>query len=539
MQWQPARRRGMIARRGMAKHKLIWGGAATLGIAISALVLWPPRAEHAGYPFARRVAGEAASPLWTLAPDALDRVSAEDFVELEHLTRQIDHALAHARTSEKLLGAAKVEDLTAEQRREIRSIWWSFFEPLLALDRLKRRYYGWYGVDYVAHPRLHARSFAIAFGALCVQAHAGQELIELVSGKRVVQSLFDEQMPELGVPRGTFTALRERLGRARDHSLVPAGAEWFSIWIRRHLSGPVGERIVRLVQERSQRAIERLFRGGAVRTAENKSELVKSKAFETWFPIQKEVAEWAGDTRVVRENRRLVSDANLAAMQKLLQPGDVLIERRNWYLSNVGLPGFSPHTALYTGSADEIAKAFGGKFSRALAKRHPKAWAALGARDAEGHAHRVVEAVSEGVTATSFEHSCGADYVAALRPKLTKLEIAHALDRALRYYGRPYDFNFDFATDDQVVCSELVVKAYEKTTDSKGLSLPWVTVAGRRAVPPTEIVRQCAAELGKPEAQFDFVHYLEGREKHGQAVQGDAQALAKTVDRPKWDVLQP
>ena len=73
----------------------------------------------------------------------------------------------------------------------------------------------------------------------------------------------------------------------------------------------------------------------------------------------------------------------------------------------------------------------------------------------------MIEAVSEGVMSASLEHSCAADYVAALRPRVAPLLRARAIERALRYWGRPYDFNFDFATDDQVVCSELVVKAYE------------------------------------------------------------------------------
>jgi hypothetical protein len=183
----------------MAKSKVLYGSVVVIGLAIGAVAL---RAPHAGYPFARRVAGEAASPLWRLAPDALDRVSTEDFAELEHLTEQLDHAKSHARASAPLLSMERPDQLSSEQRKKIRDVWWSFLEPLVALDRLKRRYYGWYGVDYLLHAPLHARSFAIVFGALCVQVDGGQELLELVHGKKLAQALFDEEMPELGVARG-------------------------------------------------------------------------------------------------------------------------------------------------------------------------------------------------------------------------------------------------------------------------------------------------------------------------------------------------
>lgn len=532
----------------MKKRSLIAGAIAA--VVLAALWLWPASRPQAGYPFARRVTGTAVSPLWKLSPEALEQLTGDDAERLERYASQLDRAVADARAAEALLKIESTDQLKAEDRKKIRELWWSFFEPMLALDELKRRYEGWFGIDYLAHPGLHARSYGISYAALCAQVAGGQAFLDVVAGKDLAPKLFDEAMPELGLPRGTFSAMRARLGRARDYSFVPAGAEWYEQWIDKHLAGRPGERIRALVGVRSKAALAKLTEvKGALRTAENKAELLKSTAFSAWFPIQKEVAEWAGDTRFAPESRRLINDAQLAEMRRLLRPGDILVERRNWYLSNVGLPGFWPHAALYSGSqqdiqktfdADaEVQKRFDGSFSAHLAKKHPVAWKALGERDAAGHPHSVVEAVSEGVVAQSFEHSCGADYVAALRPKLPLVEIAAGLERSLRYFGRPYDFDFDFATDDRVVCSELVIKAYEATEPGAGLKPPWVTVAGRRAVTPTEFVRLFVSERGKPEAQLEFVYFLEGRERQKGAVVADADALAKTPERPKWDVAQP
>jgi hypothetical protein len=256
-----------------------------------------------------------------------------------------------------------------------------------------------------------------------------------------------------------------------------------------------------------------------------------------------------GDTRLAKDGRRLVSDAQLHDFRAKLAPGDIILERRNWYVSNVGLPGFWPHAALHAGTQREILDSLArdpevvatcGDLGERLAKKYPKAWASLAERDENGHDHVVIEAVSEGVVSASIEHSCGADYVAALRPRLGPLARAHAIERALSYWGRPYDFNFDFATDDEVVCSELVLKAFEPAEgDGKGLAIPFVEVAGRRAVPPTEFVRVFSSELEQPNPRFDFVHFLDGREKEHRAVVADAKALAASATRPKWDLVQP
>ena len=529
--------------------------ALVLALGAAAMAFWPSRAEHSGYPFARRVTGSMGSPLWRLSPEALERATADDVERLERLADRLDRAVEHARSKQAVLAVVKVEDLDADARAAIRDIWWTFVEPMIAVDQLKDRYDGWYGIDYLKHPKLHSRAFAITYGALCVQVEAGQSLLSIVAGHKLAQVLFDEAMPELGLPRGTFSALRAQLGRARDYSFVPAGAEWYGTWLERHLHS-ADARFHGIVSGRSGRAIRAIAGLGAVRAAGNKAEVLKGMAFKGWFPIQKRVAEWAGDTRVAPQGRRLIGDTQLAELKTKLRPGDVLVERRNWYVSNIGLPGFWPHAALFTGSQDDIRATFDqdgdvrahfGTFSEHLARKHPAAWRALGARDSAGHPHTVVEAISEGVVAASLEHSCGADYVAALRPRLDRFEIAIAIDRALGWFGRPYDFNFDFATDDAIVCSELVIKAFEPRNARegagalrmRGLRVPWVTVAGRRAVPPTEIVRLFASELESNTAQLEFVHFLEGREATRNAVVADAATLAQSVTRPKWDVAQP
>jgi len=526
----------------------------TIGIfvvaAALAVALWPSSRPQAGYPFARRVAGAAGSALWKLDPAVLDKLTADDAERLAQFSARLKRGVEDARANEALLKIEKVEDLKAEDRSKIRELWYGIFEPLVALDGIKKRYDGWFGVDYMAHPALHARAFGLSYAALCAQVEGGQAFLDIVSGKDVATKLFDEEMMDLGLPRGTFSAMRTRLSRARDYSFVPAGAEWFDLWIDKHLSGAAGDKIRGLVSAHRAAALARLAQvKGVARTAENKAELLKTAAFQAWFPVQKELAEWAGDTRIAPEGRRLISDEQLKAMKAELRPGDILIERRNWYLSNVGLPGFWPHAALFSGSQEDIKKTFDadeevkkrfGTFSEHLAKKYPKAWQALGEKDSAGHSHTVIEAVSEGVVAASFEHSCGADYVAALRPTFPLVEVASAIDRALGYFGRPYDFDFDFATDDRVVCSELVVKAYEAASDgAPGLKVPWVTVAGRRALPPTELVRLFARERGAPTAQLQFVYYLEGNEATKKALKGDASALARTPQRPKWDVAQP
>jgi hypothetical protein len=287
---------------------------------------------------------------------------------------------------------------------------------------------------------------------------------------------------------------------------------------------------------------------GQVMTMTNAVQVVQRAAFAGWFPVQAGIADWMGDTRLAPRDRAGVSPAQIAALGAVLEPGDILLVRREKYLSNIGIPGFWPHAVLYVGTPEERRRAFadpeaaawveargqaGGDFEALLARTHPRAYERALATNG-GAPRRALEAISEGVAFTTLEHAAGADHVAALRPSLPAVEKAAAILRAFGYAGRPYDFNFDFRTDATLVCSELIYKAYEPGPGRQGLRLPLVEVLGRPVLPPSEIARLFDAELGTPAAQLDLVRFLDSREAKAVAIEGDVEAFRGSWRRPKW-----
>jgi hypothetical protein len=152
---------------------------------------------------------------------------------------------------------------------------------------------------------------------------------------------------------------------------------------------------------------------------------------------------------------------------------------------------------------------------------------------ATDHPLTVIEAVSEGVIQNSVYGASG-DYLAALRPRVEAVVKARAIVRAFSFLDRPYDFDFDFATDRSLVCSEVVWRAYRASPETPGLRLEPITVAGRLTLPPNEIVRGFAAEYGRDDARFEFVHYLEARTDENRAVPASVEAFLATPERSKW-----
>jgi hypothetical protein len=291
---------------------------------------------------------------------------------------------------------------------------------------------------------------------------------------------------------------------------------------------------------------------GPVLTFANGLSIVGKIGFAAWFPVQKGASEFMGDVKVRHIGESFISPQQIHSLPSRLEPGDILLERREWYLSNLGLPGFWTHAALYVGTADERRAFFddlrvrqwvraggiaSGDFEELLRRSYPTAYARSLTPQEKNHLPRVLEAISEGVSFTTLEHSAAADSLAVLRPRLSKREKAEALLRAFHYSGRPYDFNFDFRTDSSLVCSELVYKVYEPAPGMAGLTFPLVNMMGRPVSTPNDMARQFNEQYGKSAQQTDFVLFLDGSEKTNSAAEAGVAEFRRSWQRPKWHVL--
>ena len=135
----------------------------------------------------------------------------------------------------------------------------------------------------------------------------------------------------------------------------------------------------------------------------------------------------------------------------------------------------------------------------------------------------------------TLTHAAG-DYLGAVRPRLDKLAKAQAIDVAFATHGKPYDFDFDFATDHAVVCTELVYRAYRPAVGKVGLDLPLIELAGRQTLPANDLIAHYSAHAEEPDRQLDFVGFIDASERERKAVMSDEASFRGTPARSRYDV---
>ena len=434
--------------------------------------------------------------------------------------------------------------LSREQRLAIWGTWQAFLDPMVRLDRIVHNYNALYRD---ADGDLKKSAFRLAFAAMLAQYRHALDFIDLTENNPDLHTVLNEPVVELGLPARTYARLKFRFLN------ILLATEFARLNVIYRYYGADAGSPVHAGLEEDNRIIWQAGKGrGPLQTGENALQILKDASFSAWLPLQKGVSEWMGDTKVWRWKKSLISPQQVSELQSRLEPGDVMLVRHEWYLSNLGLPGFWPHAALYIGTPEQRRIYFQDQavtdwvrreqaeavsLDDLLQKRYRDVYQAFQTEPRASPLPRVIESVSEGVIFTTLPHCLNADSAAVLRPRLPKVEKARAILRAFHYSGRPYDFNFDFLTDAELVCTELVFKSYEPAKEMTGLRLPLVTIAGRQLLPANNIARLFAREYGTAGAQFDFVLFLDGHEQEGVAVPADVAAFLTSYKRPKWHIL--
>ncbi len=364
------------------------------------------------------------------------------------------------------------------------------------------------------------RAALLHASALVLSYDLAFRLVDTFDGKTLAQRKINEAEPRWDLPAGTYDALRAALGVRAYRRLVADALD-----ILTASPAPKSPEVLAAMLRARAPGHGWLHYKLAARV-----DALRDLAGDGYYRASSGISVLIGDARLraPRQGRSLISADQLGELRAKLRPGDILIERRNWYLSNAFLPGYWPHAALYVGTADDL-RALGVAEDPRVAKK----LAAFARPDELGHAHAVIEAMSEGVVFTSIEHSAGeADGVVVLRPRVDDAARREIIARAFDHAGKPYDFNFDFFSADKLVCTEVVYRATAGYVD-----LPLVEILGRRTLPALEVVRHALSDAGR--AQLEFIALLDGDERAGRAEWADEATLAETLDRPALTWLQP
>jgi len=495
---------------------------------------------------------EQPSRLTELPPDELAHAFVIDSARYRDYDRGMEHILR--RLSRTALASESDAALSADDERLLLESWTAMVDYGYAQDGIRIFWEDWYRFDPGRHGRPDLlRSFLLSFAAELSLFEKSSRLTRLVRNNDNARKFLDSPHPSVGLPADSYSLWRQETQGARDQARVVAGDQYL-LWL---------EEITKRRGEVQSLGLDWLWSGveshlasvnelglvdRSVMSVTSDVQVLHRAVRRVWLPIQTGIATAMGDTKLRRVGEYLINTSQQATFDAELEPGDILLSRKNWYLSNVGLPGFWGHAILYVGDAEKLTawaddpdihamllERTGEELSlpEYLAREHGALWLKYQVGAQADDPFRVIEAVGEGVVPNTYGHAIG-DSLAALRPNLSKRRRAEAILSAFEQVGKPYDFDFDFATEHALVCTELVWRSYRPVDGGEGLDMPLERIAGRRTLPANGIARLYDAEADTEQPQLEFVMFYDADEAAQSATRSDEAAFRASHERKKW-----
>ena len=302
------------------------------------------------------------------------------------------------------------------------------------------------------------RGFSIAFCAAELIVRTGEYLIDLARDRPNIWRKLDEADARFGIPRKSFTRLYRQLTSAFRMRGFYRACDIYDTYEAKVLSA-APDQILTILKSLN---LPNTSRGDHLRRYRRfVRHSLKRRKISAWKNVLFSIFEMAGsdiaDLKIplIKEPQapKRVTPQTISDVRDILQPGDVFVTRHDDAMSNVFLPGYWPHSALW-----------------------------LGAPDAD-----VLEAKKDGVLLRNVEETLQVDAFTIIRPTLAAEQIERALKRGRSHAGKQYDFVFDFRTTDRLVCTEVIYRTYHGIGN---IDFGLIQQAGRYCLSAEELLNQ-------------------------------------------------
>ncbi len=429
----------------------------------------------------------------------------------------------------KLRAAGLAEEITPQERGyfttteedDSRSVLVSYWHARNALFELITSFRDGEAKGDAATDDVASReAFLIAFSAALLLVDAARFLREVANLRPVVRSKFNEPAAEFGVPGGVYDTIQRSLVSARHGRHLYHAVRYFEEHEEelRSLARTNGlTALIDCIDELRHRLDVSIaqFAKAKLRTRADQVLRRVGRTFvgRALYGIQKLAGSLVADKYLRYGHRPGLPDEVALQVRGLLRPGDVLVVRKEYALTNYFLPGYWPHAALYLGDTESLAE-LGIQDNEHVKPRWTKM---LESESPDAH---VLESMRDGVNLRTLASPFASDSIVVLRPHLSQQDVRTAVSRCFAHEGKAYDFDFDFRRADRLVCTEVVYRALDGVG---AINIPLVERAGRPTLSGSDLI-----QMGIKNSNFAAVAAYAPLLTPGVAVGGAArEVLAK------------
>jgi|GEM_PF-1825449 len=434
------------------------------------------------------------------------------------------------------------------KKEEIREKWEDIHSGLSELQAIYKRQSSAYASSLFFRNKFDQVRYLMSISSLLAFNLNAFRIIDTVNAIPSLRVFLNENDSETGLSRNSFFRIKQWVYATKNLSDLKSGLDYFyndfsvsDIPGQEKIQSNAESDIRMTDTEKRLKQLNNYIRNSYIYT-QNIINMKQDDVFRSsvlpfsremidfmWSPVQKGVLKIITGVEFTPRMEKFIDDTLYNEIAKSLKPGDILLKRSNWQLTNLGIPGFWTHSAIYLGNFDKLDAYFketaGFKdepFSQYVKRNFPGIFERI-----NNHSDCIIEVIAPGVVISPLENIAKVDYFAALRPKLSRSDIVKALLASFEYYRQGYDYSFNFLTENELVCSELIYKSYleDKEIDKKGLHFELKTIKEKPLLTVNAIAEKYDKDLLNDNQELELVLFVDADEKKKKAFVSDKKAF--------------
>ncbi|MGH4052486.1 MAG: YiiX/YebB-like N1pC/P60 family cysteine hydrolase [Clostridium sp.] len=475
----------------------------------------------------------------------VQKIVNEEIDQSLELIKELEHVMNEIKGNENLF-CSDVQKMSLIDKQIILHSWVSYVGCYKELKEIRQKYKNKIILKSTTDTHARYKNVLLTYASTIAIRKNAVLLANIIDKNRYLESMLNEARPEYNINKKQYYYITQEITEISCMISLFRNKHYFNSMLNYY----EGHQDHRVEGEKELLAYASYNYLNVIKLVKNHRNIVKNNmvgffgknAFDFWFPFQKWVAVSITGVDYSSRKEKYVSSEDINIIKAELLPGDVLLKRNNYQLTNIGLPGFWTHTGIYIGGLENVDKYFNDivlddclSVSEHIKKVYPKVYERLQSKPSSEY---IIEVIASGVVINPLDAIAKVDCFSALRPRLSKEDKLKALFTAFEYLGKVYDYNFDIMTDNALFCSELIYKSYLCSSNKKGITFNLELKAGRLLLSPNSIIKKFDSEFESENAEFDFVVYYDGNARERKAIRKTANDLKTTWKISKWTTVK-
>ncbi|MBU3159546.1 hypothetical protein KPL37_07220 [Clostridium frigoris] len=475
------------------------------------------------------------------------RTVNEEIKKSLELIKELEHVMSEIQSNESLF-ISNIQNMSLVDKQNILDKWISYVRCYNELNDIRERYKNKLLLKNTSNSHNKYKNILLIYASTIAIRKNSVLLVGVIEKNKYLESMLNEPRAEYNINKKQYYYITQEITEISYMISLYRNKHYFDFNVNYYKVYELerDETEAQLLDYASYNYLNviKLVRNHRNIVKNNMIDFFGKNVFDFWFPFQKWVAISITGVDYSSRKEKYISNEDINIFKEELVPGDILLKRNNYQLTNMGLPGFWTHTGIYIGCLEKLDKYFGDMLlgdclcvSEYVKVIYPKVYESLRVKDGDNRDY-IIEVIAPGVVINTLDAIAKVDYFSALRPKLSKEDKLKALFTAFESLGKAYDYNFDIMTDNALFCSELIYKSYLSSSNKKGITFDLQPKAGRLLLSPNSIIKKFDVEFNTENAEFDFVVFYDGNEREGKAIRRNATDLKNTWKLSRWKMVK-